>query len=462
MRFFTCAGRINATIYAFSRIRGSLLLLDAPPIAKPKVKPKTKPLQAARSGTFTDNMRLPVHRWFRYSAGFSAEWAEGVINNHGGKGCTVLDPFAGSGTTLIAAQNCGAAAYGFESHPFVQRIAEAKLSWSADVGAFVAAAGAVKKHHGKWEALAAEVKAAPELMQKCYSADALAQLYALRNGFKKESAKLDPASSRLVWLAITGILRACSGVGTAQWQYVLPNKSKAKVLEPLTAFDAKVEQMAADMLAGQGLGWNGSAHVFAHDSRNKQIPIEPGSVDLVVTSPPYANNYDYADATRLEMMFWGEISGWGDLQDAVRQHIIRSCSQHAAADRVDLTNLLTHSRLSAIGSEISDVCNELAEVRLGKGGKKAYHTMVAAYFYDMAATFGTLRKACRDGARMCFVVGDSAPYGVYVPVDHWLGRLAVAAGFKSYSFDKLRDRNTKWKNRKHTVPLHEGHLWIEG
>lgn len=88
--------------------------------------------------------------------------------------------------------------------------------------------------------------------------------------------------------------------------------------------------------------------------------------------------------------------------------------------------------------------------------------MVAAYFADMALVFNGLRNACRDGSRVCFVVGDSAPYGVYVPVERWLGDLAVANGFKSYSFHKLRDRNTKWKNRKHTVPLHEGHLWIEG
>lgn len=55
---------------------------------------------------------------------------------------------------------------------------------------------------------------------------------------------------------------------------------------------------------------------------------------------------------------------------------------------------------------------------------------------------------------------DSAPYGIYIPVDRWLGELAMAAGFKSYDYTKLRDRNTKWKNRKHRVPLQEGILWV--
>jgi hypothetical protein len=63
---------------------------------------------------------------------------------------------------------------------------------------------------------------------------------------------------------------------------------------------------------------------------------------------------------------------------------------------------------------------------------------------------------------MCWVIGDSAPYGVYCPVEKWIAELAIAAGFKDYRFDKLRDRNIKWKNRKHRVPLKEGLLWIEG
>lgn len=88
--------------------------------------------------------------------------------------------------------------------------------------------------------------------------------------------------------------------------------------------------------------------------------------------------------------------------------------------------------------------------------------MIAAYFHDLAKVFHSLRKVTEDGCKMCFVIGDSAPYGIYVPVDRWLGELAVNAGFQDFSFEKLRDRNIKWKNRKHNVPLKEGRLWING
>jgi DNA modification methylase len=76
------------------------------------------------SSTFIDNMRLPVHRWFRYSAGFSAEWVESVVRERAaGKSIRVLDPFAGSGTTILAAQDAGAESIGIEAHPFVFRVA---------------------------------------------------------------------------------------------------------------------------------------------------------------------------------------------------------------------------------------------------------------------------------------------------------------------------------------------------
>jgi hypothetical protein len=162
------------------------------------------------------------------------------------------------------------------------------------------------------------------------------------------------------------------------------------------------------------------------------------------------------------MMFWGEIDGWGDLKTAIRPTIMRSCSQHSAGDKIILDEILQEPLLGSIIKELTPVTRELEKVRLTKGGKKTYHTMIAAYFLDLAKILVNIRKVMSKDSRICFVIGDSAPYGVYVPAEIWIGELAVAAGFKSYHFEKLRDRNIKWKNRKHTVPLHEGRLWIEG
>lgn len=419
---------------------------------------KNTAARSARSGTFTDNMKLPVHRWFRYSAGFSAEWAEQLIREYSPS--AVLDPFAGSGTTLLAAEAAGVLAYGYESHPFVARIATAKTHWNQSDGKLLEA----KKQllHVASQNTSPEMGVVPDLLNKCYTPDVLQQLYALRDAYFSCVARFDPEVSQLLWLAITAILRSCSFVGTAQWQYVLPNKRKSKSLAPFTAFEQKISDMIADMAIFRSSGCRSDAIALLHDARTAPDEVPVNSIDLVVTSPPYPNNYDYADATRLEMTFWGEIRGWCDLQKTVRQFIIRSCSQHATAERLTLETLLADPSVDSIREVLSAVCNELSEVRQTKGGKKAYHTMIAAYFCDLSKVFQALRRVCKIGCTLCFVVGDSAPYGVYVPADVWLGRLAIAAGFDSFSFEKLRDRNIKWKNRKHRVPLHEGRLWIKG
>jgi hypothetical protein len=414
-------------------------------------------LREQRSGSFIDNMQLPVHRWFRYSAGFSACWAGEVIREAAAGGpLRVLDPFVGSGTVVLEAERAGVEGLGVEAHPFVARIGRAKLLWRADARAFsqmgTRIVWAAEKDGGSADGYA-------PLIAKCYPPETLAKLDALKQALKKVSD--GSSTAELCWLALVSILRAASPVGTAQWQYILPRKTKAKSVEPLEAFKGRVGVLAGDMLAWQAEASAQRGRVLCADAR-KCDGVPDGWADLVVTSPPYANNYDYADATRLEMTFLGEIDGWGDLQSAIRTHLIRSCTQHVGPVASRTTEVLKDPVLEPIAVELTTTVERLEAEKENHGGKKQYHAMVAHYFSDMARVWHALRRATRPGGRACFVVGDSAPYGIHVPVDRWLGGLAVAAGFKSFRFEKLRDRNTKWLNRKHRVPLHEGRLWVEG
>lgn len=402
--------------------------------------------------TFTDNMRLPVHRWFRYPAGYSAAWVANLLtaDRRSASALRVLDPFAGSGTTLIAAEAIGADATGLEPHPFVVKVANAKLAWRESPDAFRDRASAVLGLHRPeyW-------RDPPALMAKAYPAETLAALCGLRSAAERVSA--GDEVDEVVWLALVGILRACSPVGTAQWQYVLPNKTKARVADPLEAFAAITAMMEADMRAMPDPRGVPRARLLAEDAR-APASLEPGWATHVITSPPYPNNYDYADATRLEMTFFGDVESWADLQNKVRRHLLHSCSQHMPG--YDTRTAFADPRLDPIRDELVRVYERLEAERGHHGGRKAYHTMVLAYFRDLAHVWSAVRLACADDAQVVFVVGDSAPYGVHVPVERWLGELALSAGFSSWGFTKVRDRNTKWKNRKHRVPLHEGLLVV--
>lgn len=419
---------------------------------------KKKSAKEARSGTFADNMKLPVHRWFRYSAGFSAAWVEEVLVEYNAK--SILDPFVGSGTVCVTADKLNITSYGVESHPFVFRLARGKLSWAENIDSFKSAISELVKSAMQVRD-GVSLEDTPILVARCYSAENLKNLYSVKAAYFKLSPKWSEPINDLVFLAINSILRITSHVGTAQWQYVLPNKTKARVTSPYDALDIQAKMMIGDMTFMQSYSHSSHANLLQGDAR-LLLGIPDNSIDLVVTSPPYANNYDYADATRLEMTFWGEVSSWGDLHQSVRQYLIRSSSQHASKDKLQLGQLLSDPDILPIKEELTIVCDKLDEVRKTKGGNKAYHLMLAAYFGDMAKTFKALRRVTKENSTIYLVIGDSAPYGVHAPVERWFGELALAYGFKSWKFEKIRDRNVKWKNRKHNVLLQEGRLWVKG
>lgn len=414
-------------------------------------------IEVSRSGTFLDNMILPVHRWFRYSAGFAAQWVEQVLVEWGiKKEHLVLDPFAGSGTVSVVCDMLGISSLGIEAHPVVSRILKAKLLWTTPPERVTEFAATVLTHAKKSKPHSATY---PILLKRSYDPDALVSLDALKSSWLL--VRDNSPESELVWLALTAILRLSSTAGTAQWQYILPNKTKKRVIEPFFAFQRQIGIIKDDLRWMQARAKQTYASVIAGDARTFADTISR-KVDAVITSPPYANNYDYADALRFEMTFWGDVNGWGDIHEAVRRHLIVSSSQHSSREKLVLDDLLSSEALSPIRPELTQIVHELANVRESHGGKKHYHTMVAAYCRDISLVLHQLRRVCKSGSRMCWVIGDSAPYGVYCPIERWIAELAIAAGFTHHSFEKLRDRNIKWKNRKHRVPLKEGLLWIEG
>lgn len=404
-------------------------------------------------------MQLPIHRWFRFSAGYSAKWVEHLLQDHFTEWTTrrpiVLDPFTGSGTTLLAASVQGSRAYGWESQPFIYRVARAKIGSARVDPKKLYDAGSLALETAKHDPTLPTKDEHP-LLEKCYHSDALGDLRRLQRAVEYISATVEQEVSDLLWLALVSILRPTSHVGTAQWQYIQPNKTKTRIISPFSGFEAKLKVIGDDILRLQPYLCE-DMHLAPLDARTA-VDFPPESVDVVITSPPYANNFDYADATRLEMTFLGDVERWSDLR-TLRNSLVHACSQHMAG--YDSDGALRDELLAPIRPTLTPIYEQLSEVRHTRGGKKAYHAMIVGYFHDMAKVWKNLRSLVRCGGSAYFVVGDSAPYGVYVPVDTLLGELAVAAGFKGFEFTKLRSRNTKWKNRKHRVPLKEGILEVQ-
>jgi hypothetical protein len=249
------------------------------------------PVADQTSTTFVSNMALPVHRWFRYSAGFSAEWVESEIRAHRQIGTfRVFDPFAGSATTLLAAEAMNVESCGIEAHPFISRVAQAKLEWRSSPDAFKSKTAELITGA---RSIRPSTDGYPDLIYKCYDQSTLEKLDVLRQSY--ELVKDESPASNLAWLALIAILRKTSKAGTAQWQYVLPKKQKRSPQDPFVAFEETARVMLRDLELGQ-TEVGPRARLLLSDARTCE-GIPNGFANLVICSPPYPNNYDYADAT---------------------------------------------------------------------------------------------------------------------------------------------------------------------
>src|SRR3990172_1199372 len=132
-------------------------------------------------GTFKDSLRAPVHRWFKYPAGYSYRLVEEKIKQYNLKNVHwVLDPFVGCGTTSVECKRHSVNSYGIEAHPFVGWIAQRKLNW--DLQLELITKGYVEIINNVFEKFRFIVpNALPDLVRKCYSDENLKRLIAIRD-----------------------------------------------------------------------------------------------------------------------------------------------------------------------------------------------------------------------------------------------------------------------------------------
>jgi len=421
---------------------------------------------AERLGTFQDNLRAPIHRWFKYPAGFSYRLVEALMDDRGlVPGNWILDPFVGCGTTAVVAKERGINSIGIEAHPFVWWVARVKCFWEYDMSSLHRSMLTLIRHlhQARWDEVGT-VDKYPALVHKCYSPANLQKLDFIRETIYQLDCPDEERDFFL--LALTDTLRTASRAG-AGWPYIAPSKYHEKQeRDAIEAFCQQVQAMYKDLLVVQGrrqLHVRSECLLLQMDARDP-YPVEPESIDLAVTSPPYLNNYDYADRTRLEMYFLGWARSWRDITEQVRDRLIVAATTQIRRSAFPDHPLSDDVREVAprVYAELSDKIHQLEERRRHKGGKKSYDLMVAGYFNDMLQVLKQVYRVLKKGSEFVLVLGDSAPYGVHIPTEEYLGELGLGVGFREYRIQPLRTRGEKWGHnpQRHKVMLKESLLTL--
>jgi hypothetical protein len=356
---------------------------------------------------------------------------------------TLLDCFMGSGVTGTAAFQNGLSFAGIEAHPLIAELATLKLRLDVDPDDLIAAATDLVK-----ELEPTSTTGETDLITRSFSGEVLSELVSIREAVK--SLPEDEISIALKW-ALLATLRDVAGVKVG-WPYQRPGVSRIPRHRDASArFIARVNAMSEDFRLPRLPEVEATIVIGDSAEDASWTPLPEG--DGCITSPPYLNNFDYADATRLELFFWGEVRTWRDMCETVRSNMVVATTQQSSKGSKEESLEILAERGDDVGEKVIALTSSVRNARTERGGRtKEYDQVLPSYFVSMSKILGNLYNSLRAGSKAIWLVGDSAPYDVYVDTPDLIGQLAQAQGFALHADIRLRERGARWnRTRSHAL-----------
>lgn len=387
-----------------------------------------------RLPTNTTTKHHPVHRWLSFVAGFSPEFVIAAIDHAGvARGGVLLDPFAGMGTALVTANLHGLDAVGYEPHPFFADIALAKARTRslAQVDLVSSVLATVQPVYNLQEVWGADART---FLRKLVDEENLAFLAGARLA---EDAC--PQDTRNIYrLVVTRILEGATGSKT-DGIYRAPATLKRSASIQETA--RKVLRQIHEDICCFDLDM-GQSRLFPRTAESMS-DLANNSIDLCVTSPPYLNNFDFAEMTRMQLYFWNYAASWREITDRVRSKLVINTTTAPTANRRRQEYWATQVP-SEMLDDLTGLRESLAAQRLLRPGKKEYDSLVLPYFSQLHSVINEVHRTLKAGAPFHLVVSDAALYGVHVHTEQLLARLMSASGLEVKEITRLRDRGGRW------------------
>lgn len=414
----------------------------------------------ANIGSAKDNMSSPVHNWYKFTAGFSYKFVDIILEDYKGQDIVVYEPFAGCGTTLVECQKQGFRSIGNESQELMCNVIHAKLNWTITKQQYTRAENNIKKYVEENKNIGETVAKFHPLLVTLYDESSLRELYCIRDGIKQLRNK---DVQQFFNLALSQTLHKAAihpiAVPYISRSTFLSNSGKA-----WEKFQRISEQMFSDI---QQMPHHVQlATVYNWDSRERNKNVADASCGLCITSPPYLNNLDYGEVSKVHSHFFELTNDWNDITEKVRRKLVTGATTHYrdtefVIEEFAQTEFALHNP-DTLG-KLVELFERIKENAKQRKGRKSFHILMMHYFEDMYYVLKEMHRVLRNGGEAYLILGDSAPYGIYVPTTQILGDIALSAGFTEYSIHKIRSRGDKWKTLKnrHNIPLSENILILK-
>ncbi|MGV8176837.1 MAG: DNA methyltransferase [Candidatus Bilamarchaeaceae archaeon] len=352
----------------------------------------TEDLSIGKYFTFEPSKDRPIYNWFYYKEAYSPEVLDYFLQRElaGKKPELMLDPFCGSGTTLLWAKQHGVRSIGVDASPlavFASRVKTRGYSPEEldDALAFIKGAEEKGAEWG-WDF---------ELFRPA-TVFPPRNLNFIRRTRERIEELEDEKVAGLLLLALISIIPMC-GLFIKDGGVLRQDKKKS-VGSAKDLFKRKVKRMVAE-IAENGKN-HGEAEPEARLGDARMLDgVADGSVDAIMTSPPYLNNIDYTKVYGLELSLLGMIP---EITRQTRAKSMRSF-------------ITSKSESEGVPEEAKDVSERIP--------------IAGTYFADSELVLKEMLRVLRDGGKAGYVVGNSVIHGEHIPVDEMLCAMAERLGF---------------------------------
>lgn len=395
-----------------------------------------------------------AHDWYRFVLSYPPHLVRDYLArlDASPKKC-VLDPFCGTGTTLVECKKLGIPSVGVEAHPMAHFASATKVDWDVDpqgleessrriaelATAELEADGIIDDPAPALIAEMPELKKlrtlSPEieklLLTNSISPLPLHKTLVLRDAIRAKGSERCRAHQLLALakalVTTVGNLEFGPEVGVG------PAKADAPVVATWLRL---VNQMASDLHILKAFAAVPAVPHHA-DSRDIAKFVSPNSIEVVITSPPYPNEKDYTRTTRLETVLLGFITSKKELQ-ALKRTMVRSNTRGVYKGDTDDHHVADHTEIQRIADAI-----EARRIELQKtsGFERLYAKVTKLYFGGMARHLADLTQVLRPNAHLAYVVGDQASYlRIMIRTGRLLASIAESLGYEVVRIDLFRTR----------------------
>ena len=423
--------------------------------------------QPIRRPNKVDPKDRAFHDWYRFVLSFPPHLVSDYIKSFRlDESHVILDPFCGTGTTLVESKLRGIRGIGIEANGFAHFASSVKVDWGADPEILRKKAREIADSTRSFlkvqgvnddvlfstsprisSLLNLDPEAAKLLLTNSISPLSLHKILVLLDHLKGHQ------NERYYFHAVLALANAL--VFRISNLHFGPEVGvgKPKTDVPVVAsWLFEIEKICRDLEAIKGRTFPDSK-VFLGDAREVSRILPRHSVDAVITSPPYPNEKDYTRTTRLESVVLGFIKNKSELRE-MKKRFVRSNTRSVYKDDDDDKWIAEHTEIERIAKSIEKRRKELGK---DSGFERMYGRLTKLYFGGMARHFAELRSVLRPGAQLAYVVGDQASYlRIMIRTGKLLAEIAQSLGYELTRIDLFRTRYataTKENLREEVVVL---------